>query len=128
MQITLHAGPHTDGGHLMADHLKGVVNTALTRFGEKIMRVEAHLSDANSTARTGHDDIHCTLEAHVVGLDPVVVKEQADSAHQAIDGAVRKLKRAVGAIIGKHDPRGQRSRSPSSDPAAEDGAVAAPTA
>ena len=112
MQITLHTGPHVEGGQPMTDHLKGVLDTALNRFGEKVMRVEAHLTDANSTPRTGHDDIHCTLEAHIVGLDPVVVKEQSDTAHQAIDGAVRKLKRAVGATIGKHDPRGQRPGAP----------------
>lgn len=112
MQITLHTGPHVEGGQPMTDHLKGVLDTALNRFGGKVTRVEAHLTDANSTPRTGHDDIHCTLEAHIVGLEPVVVKEQADSAHLAIDGAVRKLKRAVGATIGKHDPRGQRAGAP----------------
>jgi ribosomal subunit interface protein len=108
MQITLHTGPHVEGGQPMTEHLQAVVNTALHRFGEKVTRVEAHLSDANSTSRTGHADVHCTLEAHIVGLDPVVAKEQADTAHQAIDGAVRKLKRVVGAAIGKHDPRSGR--------------------
>ncbi len=108
MQITLHTGPHIEGGQPMTDHLQAVVKAALQRFGEKVTRVEAHLSDANSTARTGHGDVHCTLEAHIVGLEPVVAKEQADTAHQAIDGAVRRLKRVVGTTIGKHDPRSSK--------------------
>jgi ribosome-associated translation inhibitor RaiA len=108
MQILLHADPQTDGSQPMAQHLKTVLTDALARFGERITRVEAHLSDANGRAKTGGDDIHCTLDARLVGLPDVVVKEQAQSAHQAIDGAARKLQRAVGVALAKHDPRGHR--------------------
>lgn len=119
MQILLHADPHTDGSHLMAEHLKTVVLAAMGRFGERVTRVEAHLSDANGAAKTGDDDIHCTLEARLPGHDAMVVKDRAANAHQAIEGAVRKLKRAVGAEIAKHDPRSQAARAgipPGNDP------------
>ena len=109
MQILLHSDPHTDGSQLMAEHLTSIVNDAMGRLGERVTRVEAHLSDVNGPAKAGEDDIHCTLEARLVGLEAIVVKDHAGSAHQAIDGAVRKLKRAVGAEIAKHDPRAQRS-------------------
>ena len=111
MQVLLQADPNTDGRHKMQEHLEAVVKDALGRFGERITRVEAHLSDANSALKHSPDDIHCTLEAHVVGMGPVVVKDHAGSAHQAIDGAVRKLKRAVASEIEKHDPRSRRARS-----------------
>ncbi len=120
MQILLHSDPNTDGTHLMADHLTAVVKGAMGRFGDRVTRVEAHLSDVNSQAKTGGNDILCTLEARLVGLDAIVVKDHAGNAHQAIDGAVRKLKRAVGTEISKHDPR--RQRLPTEKPAAEDGA------
>lgn len=97
----------------MAEHLQTVVKDALGRFGERVTRVEAHLSDANSQAKTGAQNIHCTLEARVVGEEAIVVKEEAGNAHQAIEGALRKLKRAVGAAIEKHHPRhpqGQRGK------------------
>ena len=110
MQILLHSDPHTDGSHLMSEHLKAVVTESLSHFGERIKRVEAHLSGVNSQTKPGDSDIHCTLEARVVGLDAVVVKNHASNAHQAIEGAVRKLKRAVGSQITKHgDPRSQRA-------------------
>lgn len=112
MQILLHSDPNTDGSQLMAEHLNTVVNGAMKRFGERITRVEGYLSDVNSQAKSGVDEIHCTLEARLVGHDAVVVKEQASNAHQAIDGAVRKLKRAVGTEIAKHDPRGHRAAPP----------------
>lgn len=100
MQIAVHSSLHSDGSHPMTEHLQTVVRPALARFGERVLRVDAHLS--------GNDDIQCTLEARLVGLDPVVVKDQSDNAHQAIAGAVNKLKRAVGTALAKQDPRGHR--------------------
>ena len=82
----------------------------MSRFGEHITRVEAHLSDANSAAKANPDEIHCTLEARLVHRDPIVVKDHAATAHQAINGAVGKLERAVATAIEKHDPR--RARHP----------------
>ena len=109
MQVLLHSDPNTDGSHLMAEHLSTVVNEALARFGERVARVEAHLSDVNGPAKSSDDDIHCTLEARLVGMDAVVVKHHAGNAHQAIEGALKKLKRAVGTEIEKHHPRGHRA-------------------
>ena len=114
MQVLLNTDPHTDGRHRMAEHLEAVVKEALGRFGDQITRVEAHLSDANSHAKANHDEIQCTLEARLVGLEPVVVKEHAGTAHQAIHGAVDKLKRAVATVLAKHDPR--RNTAPLNEP------------
>jgi len=114
MQILLHSDSNTDGGHLMADHLQKVVQDGMARFAERVTRVEAHLSDVNSQAKSSDDDIHCTLEARLVGLDAIVVKDHASNAHQAIEGAVRKLKRAVGTELAKHDRRGHRLQSEAS--------------
>ena len=124
MQILLHSDPNTDGSQLMADHFATVVKAAMGRFGERVTRVEAHLSDVNGQAKSSGDDIHCTLEATLRGLDAIVVKDQSGNAHQAIEGALRKLKRAVGAEVAKHDPRGQRSRPavPTDDGSKDDAA------
>lgn len=105
MQVLLNTDHHVDGRQEMADHLSAVVKEALHRFGDHITRVEAHLSDANSHVKTTPDEIHCTLEARIAGQEPVVVKDHAATAHQAITGAVGKLKRAVATVFEKHDPR-----------------------
>ncbi|MEO8118010.1 MAG: ribosomal subunit interface protein [Rhodoferax sp.] len=105
MQVLLNTDPHVDGRHQMAEHLETVVKDALGRFGQQITRVEAHLADANSQVKTGPDEIHCTLEARLVGLAPVVVKDHAGTAHQAIHGAVIKLQRAIDTAVAKHEPR-----------------------
>ena len=103
MQVLLNTDPHVDGRHQMAEHLDTVVKDALSRFADQVTRVEAHLADANSHLKNTPDDIHCTLEARLVGLDPVVVKDQANTAHQAINGAVAKLKRAITTVVDKHE-------------------------
>ncbi|MFM9916572.1 MAG: HPF/RaiA family ribosome-associated protein [Rhizobacter sp.] len=105
MQILLNTDPHVNGGHGMAEHLEAVVKDAMGRFADHITRVEAHLADANSHVKTTPDDIHCTLEARLIGMEPVVVKDHASTAHQAIHGAVVKLKRAVTTALEKHDSR-----------------------
>ncbi len=105
MQILLNTDPHIDGRQAMSDHLELVVNDALGHYGERITRVEAHVADANGAIKGGPDDIHCTLEARPAGREPVVVKDRADTAHQAIHGALRKLERALDHVFEKHDQR-----------------------
>src|SRR6218665_2595461 len=75
------------------------------RFGEHVTRVDAYLSDANSQAKAGPDEIHCKLEARLAHRPPVVVQDHAATAHQALNGAAVKLKRAVATVLEKHDPR-----------------------
>lgn len=103
MQVLLNTDPHTDGRHEMAVYLERTVKDTLGHFGERITRVEAHLADATSHVKLHPDEIHCTLEARLRGLEPVVVKDHAGNAHQAIQGALAKLKRAVTTSLEKHD-------------------------
>ncbi|MGE5450505.1 MAG: HPF/RaiA family ribosome-associated protein [Acidobacteriota bacterium] len=105
MQVLLNTDNHVERRQGLAEHLDTVVKEALHRFGDHVTRVEAHLTDAVSHAKSSPDDIHCSLEARLAGLPPVVVKDHAANPHQAISGAVDKLKRAVATAIEKHDPR-----------------------
>ena len=107
MQVLLQSDPNTDGSPAMTQHLKTVVEEALDRFGDRLTRVQAHLAAAEGHAKTADDKVQCTLEAYLAGADVIVVKNHAASAHQAIDGAVRKLRRAVETQVEKHDPRAQ---------------------
>lgn len=117
MQVLLQTDTHVDGRKGMAEHLETVVKEALHRFGDHVTRVEAHVTDAAHHSKPNPDDIQCTLEARLTGLEPVVVKEFAPNAHQAIAGAVAKLKRAVASSIEKHDTR--RHPRPEADDAAD---------
>jgi ribosome-associated translation inhibitor RaiA len=105
MQVILNADAHTDGRLAMSDYLEAELKDGLGHYGERITRVEAHLSEAKDSTKANSSEVHCSLEARLVGFDPVVVKEAAATAHQAIHGAIRKLARAVGSHLEKHDPR-----------------------
>ncbi len=115
MQVILNTDQHVDGSHAMAEHLETVVKEGLGRFRDHNTRVEAHLADANSHVKATPDEIHCTLEARLIGMEPVVVKDHAGNAHQAINGAVGKLKRAVTTALAKHDSWRGASSEPGAD-------------
>ena len=109
MQVLLHADRCTNCGQppsdQLSDSVRDAVTDALHRFGPRVTGVEAHLCDADGRSRTSAWDIHCTLQASVVGVGVVIAKDQALSAHRALQGALRKLKRAVGAAVAQRDPR-----------------------
>jgi ribosome-associated translation inhibitor RaiA len=117
MQVLLNTDPQLDGRHKMAEHLDTIVREALGRFGEQITRVEAHVAEAGDHASATPGDITCTLEARLVGLEPVVAKDHAATAHQAMHNAVAKLKRAITTVLDKHDNK--RGNTRVSDAAAD---------
>ena len=102
MQVLLNTTPHADDHQSTAGYLESVVTEALGHYGDRISRVEAHLSTRLSKGSCG--EIQCTLEARLVGFDRVVVKDRAETTHQAIHRAVGKLERALDNILGKKDP------------------------
>ena len=55
-----------------------------------------------------------------MGMDAVVVKDDTGAAHQAIRGAISKLKRAVTTTLAKHDSR--RNTEPQTDAGLDAGA------
>jgi ribosome-associated translation inhibitor RaiA len=103
MQVLLNSEPQIENHLAMATYLRERLADVMGHYGAHLARVDAHLSDANSAVKSDTDDIHCTLKASLPGFAPVVVKERAASAHQAIGNAVGKLNRAVAHAIGKHD-------------------------
>ena len=104
MQVLLNTDHHADGKHEMAKHLTVVVEEAVYQFGVHVTKVVAHIADENIGAKTTADEIQCTLEAKLIGRDPVVVKESAGSVDQAIHGAAGKLKWAVGTALQRRSP------------------------
>ena len=66
------------------------------------------LSAADARTKSAEDKVHCVLEARLAGSEVLVAKNHAGNAHQAIDGAVRKLHRAIDTQLGKHGPQVHR--------------------
>ncbi|OQA34493.1 MAG: Sigma 54 modulation protein / S30EA ribosomal protein [Betaproteobacteria bacterium ADurb.Bin341] len=100
MQIRLNTDESVTGSEGLAHHAEDLVRKTLDHFAGQITRVEVHLSDVNG-ARVGERDKRCMMEARVAGLQPIAVSEQADSVHQALDGAAHKLRRSLESVLGK---------------------------
>lgn len=67
----------------------------LGHLTERLTRVEVHLRDDNSRARTSADDKRCVMEARIAGRQPLAVEHDGDDLYKVIDEAAAKLSRAV---------------------------------
>lgn len=108
MLIKINTDHNIQGREALAARLTGVVQHALARVGEHITRVEIHLS-LESGGRSGQSDKRCVMEARLEGYQPIVVRDQAGSLDQAVEGAAAKMLRAVDSAYGRLRSRSQRS-------------------
>jgi ribosome-associated translation inhibitor RaiA len=100
MQILVDADDHLHGSQDLTARIEGVVEGALERFTERIIRVEVRLSDLNS-GRPGERDMCCHMEAHAGGLKPIAVSHEAVTLTEAIHATASKLERALHHALGR---------------------------
>ena len=104
MQIQVNTDNNITGRDDVARLVHSSVEGGVGRFGERITRVEAHLSDTNSHKSKG-DDKRCLLEARLAGLQPLVVSHQAGTIEIAVTEAADKLQRAIERKVGRLQDR-----------------------
>ena len=88
-----------------------MLNEKLDKFDKNISRLEVHLSDENGPKK-GLNDKRCLLEAHIAGIQHVVVTNHSDSYEQAVDGAAHKLIGSLNSIYGRleHEHKGAKQK------------------
>jgi len=101
MQIQINTDHNIEGREALADQFRGVVESALSRFSDRITRVEVHLSDENSDKKRGDDDMRCMMEARLENRQPIAVTHQAATLDQAVDGAADKLTKMIESALGR---------------------------
>ncbi len=112
MKIQINTDNNIEGGEALASQVSGVVEKALSRFSDRITRVEVHLSDENSH-KGGESDKRCVMEARLEGLQPVAVTQEAATLDEAVDGAANKLGRLIQSTIGRlSDRKNHRTHQP----------------
>ncbi len=103
MKIQINADHTIEGHEVMARHAETVVENTLGHLSDHVSRIEVHLSDENGEKSGGHDK-RCMMEARPEGHQPVAVTHEAETLHQAIEGAAHKLKHALDHTLGRlHD-------------------------
>jgi ribosome-associated translation inhibitor RaiA len=100
MLIEVRTDGNINGGEQFSDRVEVELRTALHRYGDRIRRIDVHLSDAVGN-KTSHDDKCCIIEARLDGREPIVVTHQESSLDQAIHDAVHKLKKSIDSALGK---------------------------
>ncbi|MEO8261542.1 MAG: HPF/RaiA family ribosome-associated protein [Pseudolysinimonas sp.] len=100
MHIQINTDSNIEGTEALAAQVKGVVESTLSRFSDRITRIEVHLSDQNSD-KSGQDDKRCMMEARLEGRQPTAVTHQAATLDDAVDGAADKLKRSLESTLGR---------------------------
>jgi ribosome-associated translation inhibitor RaiA len=104
MQIQINTDSNIEGREKLAVHVTRVVEDKLSRFGERVTRVEVHLSDENGH-KSGQDDKRCMMEGRLEGHQPMAVTHHAATLSQAINGAAVKLERIIESTIGRLQDR-----------------------
>lgn len=100
MLIEVRTDGNMDSTEQSSANVKALIHVALDRYGDRIRRIDVHLSDAIGH-KIGHDYKSCMIEARRDGRDSIVVTHQESTMEQAIHGAIHNLKRSVESAIGK---------------------------
>lgn len=100
MDVLLKTDSNVQRTETLHDDVDAAVRHALSRFADRITRVEVHLGDENAD-KHGADDKRCLMEARVAGHNPTAVTHHAPDLARAVSGAADKLKRALDTEFGR---------------------------
>jgi hypothetical protein len=100
MKIQINTDKTVNGDETHEARYLSIIQDGLNRYKSHITRVEMHLSDKNGK-KNGINDIRCLLEARLEGMQPIAVTNDADSAEQALFGAIDKLNISIESIISR---------------------------
>jgi ribosome-associated translation inhibitor RaiA len=98
MQVQVNTDNHIDGSAEFTATVEAVVQGTLSRFTDRITRVEVHLTDESGSAKA-RGDMRCVLEARLTGRQPTTVSADGSSVDQALHDAVEKLERALSRML-----------------------------
>ena len=110
MKIQVNTDNHVTGSVELTKHVQDVVGGAMDRFGDRVTRVEVHLTDENSSSKSSGTDKRCVMEARLAGLQPMTVTAEGPSVEKAIADATDKLEKRLSSTLDRlNDPKGRTS-------------------
>jgi hypothetical protein len=104
MQVQINTDKTIPGSLAIADDVETSVRQRLSRFSDRLTRVEVHLTDQDGE-RSSPDDKRCMIEARIAGQDPISVTDHGGSIDQATSGALGKMTTALGRTFGRQTNR-----------------------
>ena len=110
MQVQVHTDNHITGRDALVGKVEAEVEGTLSRFEDRVTRIEVYLGDENGP-KHGAADKKCLMEARLSGHPPVTATHHAASLDDAIQGSAEKLERAIEHVLSKHHLKGNVSMS-----------------
>jgi ribosome-associated translation inhibitor RaiA len=108
MQTYVRTDTHIDSGGTLTAYVEAEVAAALSRFSDRITRIEIHLSDESGGRATGAA-IRCMIEARPAGQTPVTVTDDAGTVDAALTGAIHRLSHLLESHDGRQEDRHARA-------------------
>ena len=102
MKIQINTDKNISGQDALAQSVEDILRSDLSRFSEQITRIEVHLSDESSSAKSGMTDKRCLLEVRLAGERPIAISEQAESIEEAVTDAIQQMVHLLEAELAKH--------------------------
>jgi len=110
MIVQVNTDNHIEGSAELTTHVESTLESTLSRFIERITRVEVQLSNENGSQKTAVSEMRCVLEARLTGMKPVKVSADGASLEQVLEDAAKKLFKLLDRTLGRlDDPRGRTS-------------------
>lgn len=100
MDIFFNHDRNLDGKERIETYFSAQIKTDLSRFEDRLTRIEVHLSDQNG-GKTAKNDKKCLLEARPQKLKPIAVTGTGDTIEQAINDATKKMTKSLSSLMGK---------------------------
>lgn len=104
MDIQINTSNAVDGTGGFAEAMEQAARSHLSRFEDRLTRIELHFSD-DSAARGTVNDKRCSIEARLAGDDPITVTNEAATLDLAASGALTKMTTALDRQMGKSTSR-----------------------
>ena len=95
MKIQINTDKNIEGHERLEAYFSSELEKVLSRFEDKITRIEVHLGDENSGDKGGLNDKRCMIEARPAKLQPVAVTAYADTIEKAFFQASEKIKKTL---------------------------------
>jgi hypothetical protein len=109
MKVNVSTDTRIEGTASAIADVTTAVETGLSRFQDRLTRVEVHLSDTNGPR--GGIDRRCLVEARPASRQPVSVDHVAGTEVEAVRGAIDKMVRLLTSTFDKLDDRRGNSAS-----------------
>lgn len=94
MQIQINTDKNVEGNERLVSYFTSELQNELTRFDDKITRIEVHFGDENSN-KTGKNDKRCLIEVRIAKMQPIAVTDYGDSIEKAFYHALNKIKKVL---------------------------------